>query len=88
MPKWQADEQRQIEQWKELLRAMSNYIRDFEAALDDMRTDEDFMTAYRDLSYHCGEILDGFNLPIGGTVDDLRAAVVARGEALEAAGDD
>ena len=66
---------RVIGQWREHINSMSNYLRDFEIMLPHIESDEEFMAAYRDLTRHCGDILDGVRLPIGGTVDDLREAV-------------
>jgi len=66
--------ERVIGQWQEHINAMRNYLGDFEAALPDITTDEEFMSAYQELSRHCGDVLDDICLP-SGTIDDLRTAV-------------
>ena len=66
-----------IGQWREHINAMGNALLDFERALPGMTADDDFMAAYCVLSFVCGDVLDGVRLPIGGTVDDLRAAIEA-----------
>ena len=65
-----------IGQWQEHLNAMGNAIHDFEQALPDIETDVEFMAAYNTLARLCGGVLHGVQLPIGGTVDKLQAAVV------------
>lgn len=64
-----------VNEWREQLNVMGHALRDFEQALPDITTDDEFMQAYRNFSDVCGDVLDGMRLPIGGTVDDLREAV-------------
>jgi hypothetical protein len=79
------EEQKVIDEWRSHLRMVRSHLETFEQALDYVTTDEEFMRAYHYLGAYCGDILDGFDLSVGGSVDDLRAAVVVRAKVVHGA---
>lgn len=69
-----AETQRQqsIRLWTWHINKMIQSLEQFRDALPNIKSDIDFMREYHHLSVEVGDVLDGFDVGYGGTIDDLR----------------